>query len=114
MTDMTTHDHADSTAGEAGGAGFLVRDPVCGMEVDPHQAAGQAEHRGATYYFCSPGCQAKFEADQDRYLQAEPQPPAAATARERLSSTPARCTRRSGARVPAHARSAGWRSNRSP
>ena len=73
MRDMTAHDHADSTAGGAGGAGFLVRDPVCGMEVDPHQAAGRAEHRGATYYSCSPGCQAKFEADPDRYLQAEPQ-----------------------------------------
>lgn len=37
-------------------------DPVCGMEVAAKRAAGHAEYRGATYYFCSPGCQAKFQA----------------------------------------------------
>ena len=69
MMDMTTHDHAQSTADGVGDAGFLVKDPVCGMDVDPHQAAGQTEHGGRTYYFCSAHCQSKFEADPGQYLQ---------------------------------------------
>src|SRR3954468_17249458 len=34
----------------------IERDPVCGMTVDPAKAAGQFEHNGTTYYFCSKGC----------------------------------------------------------
>lgn len=44
-----------------------VKDPVCGMNVDPQQAAGTAEHQGHTYYFCSPGCKTAFERDPARY-----------------------------------------------
>ncbi|MDZ4803219.1 MAG: YHS domain-containing protein [Bryobacteraceae bacterium] len=36
-------------------------DPVCGMQVDPSRAVGSSEHTGKTYYFCSPGCKAKFD-----------------------------------------------------
>jgi P-type Cu+ transporter len=50
----------------------MALDPVCGMTVDPARAAGQAEHEGATYYFCSKGCLAKFTADPKRYLSATP------------------------------------------
>ena len=76
--DMTTHDHAHSTAEGAGDADFLVKDPVCGMDVDPQQAAGHTEHQGRTYYFCSTHCQSKFEADPDQYLQPAAERPAAA------------------------------------
>jgi Cu+-exporting ATPase len=44
----------------------VAKDPVCGMTVTtdtPHRA----EHQGRTYYFCSAGCRAKFEADPARY-----------------------------------------------
>jgi Cu+-exporting ATPase len=34
-------------------AGSNVKDPVCGMDVDPAQAKHKAEHAGRTYYFCS-------------------------------------------------------------
>ncbi len=43
-------------------------DPVCGMTVDPERAAGSHAHRGTTYYFCSRGCVARFQADPERYL----------------------------------------------
>ncbi len=49
-----------------------VRDPVCGMTVDPARAAGRVEHKGNTYYFCSKGCAAKFTADPERYLSPPP------------------------------------------
>jgi len=42
-------------------------DPVCGMKVDPARAAASREHDGQTFYFCSPGCAAAFDADPHRY-----------------------------------------------
>jgi Cu+-exporting ATPase len=43
-------------------------DPVCGMTVRPHTAAGSYTHAGITYHFCAPGCLEKFRANPDRYL----------------------------------------------
>jgi P-type Cu+ transporter len=45
-----------------------VRDPVCGMLVDPHRAKHRHQHEGRTYYFCSGGCLAKFKAEPVKYL----------------------------------------------
>src|SRR4051812_15946022 len=45
-----------------------VRDPVCGMLVDPHTAKHRHQHEGRTYYFCSGGCLAKFKAEPVKYL----------------------------------------------
>ncbi|WP_447978334.1 heavy metal translocating P-type ATPase [Candidatus Nitrospira bockiana] len=44
------------------------RDPVCGMEVAPHEAAGHVEHGGRRYAFCSEGCVQRFKSDPARYL----------------------------------------------
>ncbi|HEX4595650.1 MAG TPA: heavy metal translocating P-type ATPase [Bryobacteraceae bacterium] len=49
-------------------------DPVCGMTVDPQQAAGSSIYQGKTYYFCSKGCVAKFEANPEKYLHPAAQP----------------------------------------
>ena len=51
-------------------------DPVCGMTVDPQHAAGSSVYQGKTYYFCSKGCVAKFEANPEKYLHpgAQPEP----------------------------------------
>ena len=56
-------------------------DPVCGMKVDPAEAAAEAEHEGRTYYFCSKGCAQKFNADPARYVKHEHETAAAAGAR---------------------------------
>ncbi|MFD2181756.1 heavy metal translocating P-type ATPase [Rhodoplanes azumiensis] len=48
-----------------------VKDPVCGMLVDPHTSTHRAEHDGRPYYFCSAGCRTKFLADPRRYIAAE-------------------------------------------
>jgi YHS domain-containing protein/uncharacterized membrane protein YraQ (UPF0718 family) len=45
----------------------LVRDPVCGMSVDPATATEQVEYEGATHYFCSYGCRSTFEKEPARY-----------------------------------------------
>ncbi|MEO8097588.1 MAG: YHS domain-containing protein [Acidobacteriota bacterium] len=36
-------------------------DPVCGMKIDPSQAASTSEYAGKTSHFCSAGCKAKFD-----------------------------------------------------
>ena len=41
-------------------ASNAVRDPICGMEVDPDDAAATAERDGETFYFCSEHCRKKF------------------------------------------------------
>jgi Cu+-exporting ATPase len=46
----------------------MVKDPVCGMEIDPNSAAGEADLEGVTYYFCSVGCKKAFEKDPRRYV----------------------------------------------
>ncbi len=42
-------------------------DPVCGMQVDEQQAAGQSEYQGETYYFCGQGCKQKFDQNPQQY-----------------------------------------------
>lgn len=44
-----------------------VKDPVCGMTVDPTKAAGSSEYQGTTYFFCSAGCKQKFDTAPDQY-----------------------------------------------
>jgi Cu+-exporting ATPase len=58
-----------------------VKDPVCGMTVDPAAARGGShEHAGHTYYFCNPRCRERFAADPSRYLAPPPAEPAPAPA----------------------------------
>jgi Cu+-exporting ATPase len=42
-------------------------DPVCGMKVLPQKAAASLKRAGRTWYFCSQGCKAKFEASPNKY-----------------------------------------------
>ncbi|MDF2604143.1 heavy metal translocating P-type ATPase [Sphingomonas sp.] len=65
------HDHSHCGHGSAE---HTVKDPVCGMDVDPARTQHHAAHGGHDFHFCSAGCQAKFLADPDRYLA--PQGPA--------------------------------------
>jgi len=48
--------------------GRTATDPVCGMTVDPATAAHRTTYEGQMYYFCSAGCQKRFEADPARYV----------------------------------------------
>jgi Cu+-exporting ATPase len=54
----------------------LAKDPVCNMDVDPATAAGSSEYKSRTYYFCSPGCVKRFNADPEKYLASKPAPQA--------------------------------------
>jgi Cu+-exporting ATPase len=56
-----------------------VRDPVCGMIVDPHETPHRLQHSGHTHFFCSKACLARFVAEPAKYLGNAP---------ERLESVP--------------------------
>ena len=71
------HHHHGKAAGDTGASGGRVRDPVCGMMVDPATAIS-AEHGGRTYHFCGAGCRDRFVADPQKYLGAPPAAPGAA------------------------------------
>ena len=56
---------------EAKQLGAAVKDPVCGMMVNPATAKNKLQHAGKDYYFCCRYCVEKFQADPDKYLQDE-------------------------------------------
>jgi P-type Cu+ transporter len=62
------HDHHGGSSEAA--ADEVIRDPVCGMIVDPSAGKPTLEHDGHRYHFCSEGCRDKFRADPGAYLTA--------------------------------------------
>ncbi|RWB35669.1 heavy metal translocating P-type ATPase [Mesorhizobium sp.] len=78
MTDR--HDdatHADvahgsccSSHGSVAAEAAVVRDPVCGMTVDPAAGKPSAAFGGHTYHFCSEGCRTKFMKEPEAFLKA--------------------------------------------
>ena len=62
------HDALSKGAPNRDGGGLTVKDPVCGMDVDPLTAAGSYEHAGQDYFFCSPHCLSKFRAEPAKYV----------------------------------------------
>jgi P-type Cu+ transporter len=62
--DHPSHGHHDHHAdGKAS-----VRDPACGMTVDPSTSPHRSDYRGETFHFCSARCRTKFAADPTAYL----------------------------------------------
>jgi YHS domain-containing protein len=49
----------------------MVKDPVCGMEVDPKTAANKSDYKGQTYYFCSPEDKKAFDQNPEKYVKPE-------------------------------------------
>ncbi|WP_447526896.1 heavy metal translocating P-type ATPase [Parasphingorhabdus sp. NYA22] len=66
MTEPASHEHGHEENAAP------VKDPVCGMTVDPANTEHHAHHAGQDYHFCSAGCRTKFVADPDRYLSPNP------------------------------------------
>ena len=59
----------------------LVKDVVCGMEIDPETAAGKSEHEPTTHHVCAEGCKPEFHTNPQNVLgggAAEPAPAAEA------------------------------------
>ena len=58
--------HASAHCSHGDAAATFI-DPVCGMKIDPTDAAATRDHDGTTIYFCSKGCAETFDADPHRY-----------------------------------------------
>jgi len=52
----------------------MVRDPVCGMEVES-PSEYKIDYDGQTYEFCSPACQSKFQAEPEKYISKQEEKP---------------------------------------
>ncbi len=46
----------------------IVKDPVCGMDVDTETAKLSLEHDAGTFWFCGKGCLLEFKDDPQTYL----------------------------------------------
>jgi Cu+-exporting ATPase len=66
---MAAHEHHHEPHTTAG-TSPVIRDPVCGMTVDPGAGKPKHEHDGHSYHFCSQGCRDKFVAEPTAYLTA--------------------------------------------
>ena len=69
---MPTDQHAATPA--------EVTDPVCGMTIDPADAAGHIYRDGQTYYFCNENCLAQFSARPSDFVGTRSGPAPAPTA----------------------------------
>jgi Cu+-exporting ATPase len=69
------HEHGDAAHAHA------VKDPVCGMDVDPATCTRTVVHDGETYYFCNDKCVALFKANPAEFIDA-----AAMSAEERSAA----------------------------
>ncbi|ANK89070.1 MULTISPECIES: heavy metal translocating P-type ATPase [unclassified Rhizobium] len=77
----TKHDHHHHSHGDGHchcgrdhqekAAAAVIRDPVCGMTVDPQAGKPSFEHMGRVYHFCSESCRMKFAAQPQDYLTAK-------------------------------------------
>lgn len=69
----THHDHGQRNQPKLNSNTFdkdKVKDPVCGMMIEPHSAkGGTSVFQDKTYYFCNPKCKIKFDAAPSNYLE---------------------------------------------
>lgn len=65
---MTAEHHHHGSSNHTGNStGSIVKDPVCGMDVDPTKSPHTSSYAGVTQHFCSAGCKAKFDANPGQY-----------------------------------------------
>ena len=64
-----------------GRSSSMARDPVCGMSVDPARAPARRTFGGREFFFCAPGCAAKFDTDPAGFAAGRRRPEAMAPPR---------------------------------
>ena len=45
----------------------MVKDLVCGMQVDEKKAGATSAYKGTTYHFCCPACKATFDTTPEKF-----------------------------------------------
>lgn len=49
-----------------------MRDPVCGMWIEPEDAADETIYEGKIFYFCAPGCKIAFDREPEKFISENP------------------------------------------
>jgi YHS domain-containing protein len=49
----------------------MVKDLICGMDVDPKTAVFKSVYEGKTYFFCNKSCKMTFDRDPKAYIEME-------------------------------------------
>lgn len=57
-----------ATTRKSSPAANLVKDPVCGMEIDPEVSSAES-FQGKDYYFCSSQCVGEFRKDPTKFVR---------------------------------------------
>jgi YHS domain-containing protein len=47
----------------------MVKDPVCGMRIDPETAEFTSHYKDHEYYFCNKACKTEFDAHPGSYVK---------------------------------------------
>jgi len=63
-----------NVADDANDPNAMMRDPVCGMAVDPAAGGPSHAHAGVTYHFCCARCRDRFADDPELWLAGGPPP----------------------------------------
>jgi heavy metal translocating P-type ATPase len=79
MSSHAPQGHSHHTHGVGQAPARTEKDPVCGMSVAANDERC-VEHAGRKYYFCCTGCQTKFAANPEQYLDPRPTAPGKAIA----------------------------------
>lgn len=99
------HHHKEHSAGME-----LTKDPVCGMEVNPHDAEFKYSLDNAEYYFCSTHCLESFQKEPKKFLvpSASKEVSKPTTSAANKKNTPVLCTQKFCNLVLAVALFVGW------
>lgn len=49
----------------------MIKDPVCGMMVNPQHVAASFWYKGTTYYFCSQIRKQRFEREPEKCVRSK-------------------------------------------
>jgi YHS domain-containing protein len=49
----------------------MMKDPVCGMQVDEKKAPATSTYQGQKYAFCGSECKEKFDKNPERFAHAK-------------------------------------------
>jgi len=49
----------------------MVKDIVCGMQIDESKASAKSDYQGKEYNFCSLVCKEKFDSNPEKYIKRE-------------------------------------------
>jgi Cu+-exporting ATPase len=58
----------------ADAAAVIVKDPVCGMEIEKANAVAAADYNDETFYFCSASCRERFLSAPQRFVSGAESP----------------------------------------